>query len=297
MPSRLRHRVATPPSPITPAAARLTVAAAIVTIAGCAPVEEAPADLDALLRRTWVDFHTASDDDLATLATQAFDLLDPSARAEADLTGRQSRLDAADQALVDLAAPPSDDGTWTLPDIEAAAPIFLVKRFPCGLDALARILSEPDQLALYPEYETYTRTYTEGTVASFRDGDIDALGWEVALSANYAGLIKYAQDLRGRMRRVPLPEGGPWTGSHFLMTRTYIPWPAQFEQDANAFVQDYQIETFLPLDGDIVHLYGVWRETRLIGQTLEGDGLANIMLNGLADWDDTTAEHCAAGRP
>ncbi len=299
----------------------LTARPAIVTVAAIAlaacKVEAAPppasADalpLDALFEEIWHAFHDADDARLATLAWEATRTVDVAALADARVDGfLETRLTADMQARVPLTAPPEDDGSWSLPDPAAARPLFLLNRYACDIPQLTEILIHLAQDELYDDYDTYARTYTLPE-APFRDGTAPDIGWKADATAQYFPVGGYAQTLFGDLRRVALPEAvpegapegaalPPWTPGDFLVTRTFLPFPADFEKPNNHFVQDYQLEVYIPWEGgDILHLYAVWREFSVGGfGDMEGDVIPRLTLNGLYDWDVTTEDLCAEGRP
>ena len=65
------------------------------------------------------------------------------------------------------------------------------------------------------------------------------------------------------------------------------------------FEQDYQIEVYFERkNGEMFHLYAIWRQADFGGTfTTDNEGFQRLMLNNLADWDDSTEELCAEGRP
>jgi hypothetical protein len=265
---------------------------------GCAPVVEAPADVAELLDRWWNAFPAGSPEELGVLASSTVELIDPDALVDADQRGSQARLTADDLAVVDLHAPEGDDGSWAVPDPALARPVFLAKRYACDLDQLERILIDRHQDQLYEgEYEAYDRTYTTSD-ADYLARTVDRLDWSVSLTKKVVGFT-ITEDLLGGVRRIATPEHDPaFADDGFLLARTWIPYPASSANDGVRFDQDYQIEAYLPWgDDEIVHLYGVWRQASAIGTTFENDTYANLTLDALAKWDDTTAALCADGRP
>jgi hypothetical protein len=295
MPSRQRLQV-------TGGRRALRHAAALVPFAAlstaCGPVVDAPSDVSALLTRWWTSFSDGTPDELGVLAAASVDLIDPEALLDGPLQGTQARLAQDDLADVDLHAPPDDDGSWALPDATLARPVFLAKRFPCALDQLERILIDRDQAALYDgEYEAYARTYTSSQ-ADYLARSSDRLDWSVSLTKKVVGFT-IDEDLLGGVRRVAVPVHEPaFAADAFLLARTSIPYPASSRNDGVRFDQDYQIEAYLPWgDDEIVHVYGVWRQASALGTTFENDTYANLTLDALARWDDTTTTLCAEGRP
>lgn len=296
---RIRSRVVTVTLPVLLAGA----------VGGCRKIDEAPATLSDVLRGLWVGWDDASADEYGALAFDITTVLDEDAIGKKDgwLKGNQAPLDADAQAAVELYAPPDDEGTWTLPDPAAAQPMYLAKRYTCGVEALEEILIALDQKALYgdDEYDRYERTY-DSSLEDYRSGASDRLSWTSDLDKTVPTYPAYTETLRGGIRRVPVPTDlespPPWTGEDMLVTRTWIPYPAHVldpdKADAFHFDQDYQIEAFVPWEGgDVVHLYGIWRELDGWAGDLSNEGVQQIMFNALAKWDDDTEALCAAGLP
>jgi hypothetical protein len=261
-----------------------------LSLTACQPPEEAPPDLDALLRAYWATYADPTDDALATAIDDLFAITDLEALVTGPAQGSQSRLSAADQALVPLSAPPNDDGTWTLPDIALARPLYVVTRFPCAMDRLQAVLADPDQNAIYDAYDAYSRSFTS-SVDDYLAGTTDAVTWEVTATASNIATGAYTELLLGGLRRVRRDDGDA------VFARTHIPYPATTERENVSFVQDYQIEAYVSLDAsdtEVLHVYGIWREMDLgsLGD-MESNGVAQITLDNMASWDDKTAAACA----
>lgn len=224
-------------------------------------------------------------------------LLDPEALATGHRTGGQRPFTSAHQEVVELFPPPDDDGSWSRPDPAAATPAFLVNRYRCDLDHLARILVHLDQDALYDSYDAYARRYTTD-FGAWERRERDDLAWEVDLTASGFGLGSYDERLLGGVRRLPIPDDvdGDFPVRELLLARTWIPYPARGAQID--FRQDYQLEVYVPWgDGDILHLYGLWRELTTDFGSFSDGLVQTITLNNLAGWDDTTERLCADGVP
>lgn len=275
-------------------------------LAGCSTVEpedDADVDLDRpdsvsdVLAAFWLDWEAEDVTRLGALAVAMTEQLDAEALAEAHITGGQRPLTREQQQVVDLYAPPDDDGSWSLPNPADATPVFLANRYTCGLDALERILIHLDQDALYDSYDAYDRRYTSDA-AAYRAGEVNTISWEVDLTASGFGLGSYEEKLLGGVRRLPIPDDveGDFPVREFLLARTWIPYPAKGE--AIDFRQDYQLEIYVPWGtGDILHLYGIWRELETGFGKFSEPLVQSVTLNNLKGWDDTTERHCAEGRP
>lgn len=307
---RRRHLTVTPPH--HPHRVAIVTASALALLAtACKPLEKAPPDLDTVLHTLWDETGDGSDEALATAAFDLATLSDAEALARQHEEGSQSRLTEAQLDEVDLYPPDDDDGSWTRPDPAMARPMYLYNAFDCERSVLERDLSAPHQDRLYPgNYDSYERRYTSDREA-FLAGEADTVTWEVDLTASNIATGSYAERLIGGLRRVPLADPPEATSAdapriddtHALVARTWIPYPADFDNDNRSFTQDYQIEIYLPVpDGRMVHLYGIWREMDLgsLGD-MEGDAIPQITLNNLLAWDRQTADNCdsdeARGEP
>lgn len=285
---------------------RVAVTALALAAGGCRKIEEAPATLSTVLLDLFSGWDDATPEDYGQLALDMATMLDEEAIAAQWQKGNQSALTPEAQAAADLHAPPDDDGSWTKPDPADATPMYLAKRFACAPDALADILVALNQDELYPgNYDEYDRTYTS-SIDDFQSGASDRVEWTVDLTKTVFGYPQYFETLEGGVRRVPVPtdlEDPPaWSGEDMLVARTYIPFPAHVvdpdKADAFRFDQDYQIEAYIPWEGgDVVHLYGLWRQLDGALGKLDNKGVQQVMFSSLASWDDDTAELCANGLP
>lgn len=285
---------------------RVAVTALALSVGGCRKIEEAPATLSTVLLDLFAGWDDATPEDYSQLALDVATVLDEDAIAAQWQKGNQSALTPEAQAAADLHAPPDDDGSWTKPDPADATPMYLAKRFACAPDALADILVALNQDELYPgNYNSYSRSYVD-SVDDFKSGASDRVSWTVDLTKSVLPYPEYFETLNGGVRRVPVPTGleSPlaWSGEDMLVARTYIPFPAHVvdpdKGDSFHFDQDYQIEAYIPWEnGDVVHLYGIWRQLDSSLGTLENKAIQQLMFSSLAAWDDDTAELCANGLP
>lgn len=254
--------------------------------AGCldnTPPELAPEALDENLRWFWTHGDSATDASLIDAAAKLAvagkaDVIDKPLKG-----GLRKRLEAGDVAEFGLS------GT----DPSTARGMLLLNRFECSLDKLESILISQDQGGLYPDiYKTYSRSYTSD-VDAFRAGTVDALSWNVAVKAAFPIEDVYTSSHRGGARRVRAPVDGPTKGN-FILARSYLTAPASFVANSgNWLKQDYQIEIFwAPAPGQIFHAYGMWRDVKAVGLTIEDDGFLNFLLDNSVKWDNRTQELC-----
>jgi hypothetical protein len=262
------------------------VLATVLLLGGCRKVVDAPTDVDGVMHDWW----TGYDDDDAARASAAINAHSVTGMAtiEPPVDGKVTDLVSADLALVGM-----DDR-----DPSLGTGMFLLNRFPCTLDALAPILVALNQDELYDgAYDSYERTYTSDADAWSRR-DAPRLTWDIALTSSYIGST-FDETLKGEIRRIPDLGDDASPFGEILIQRTWMPEPAVFESGNKSFPQDYQIEVYYEMEpGTIAHYYGIWRQIDMGGGLdNNSDAVIGIILNNLADFDDGTAEICAAGGP
>lgn len=246
----------------------------LLPLLACKKVEPAPADLDGLLHWFWTEYESGQDEALLEGVGNALSIVDVEALAQEVEDGSISRLSEDEAALVGV----------TDRDPALAVGLYLLNVFDCSMDELEPVLWEPDQASLYQDvYESYVRTFTSSQ-EDFASGAVDTLSWEVIYSVDSLGY--YVAETVGGLRR--LPEGA-------LLQRTYMPQPADYEGDGKSFDQDYQIEIYIEQpQGQMLHLYGLWREADYGLGTLDNESVQRILLNNLAKWDDSTEAACGS---
>lgn len=263
------------------------VAALTLTATGCRKIEEAPKQLDALLHYLWVEFD-AGDPDVLAEGVRNLDAAIGAAKLEDSEDGTVSSLTPDEAALVGV----------TDRDPRDAKGVYLNKRFACDRPDLEAILVHADQAAIYTGvYDAYSRDF-EGDPQQFLDGGVDELNWTLEYTASILGSTYVARSTARLIRLPDLgPEASPW--GPVVIARTYMPHPATFETENKSMDQDYQLELYWERDpGEIVHVYGLWRQADFgSGFTSDDTAVQRILLNNLADWDDTTEETCATGIP
>lgn len=260
---------------------------AAVSLGGCRSIDPAPKELDALVHWMWSKYEEGADEELAEGLVNLYDAVDGDAVEDAE-DGTVSALskDAAAQVGV------------TDRDPSEAPGVYLVNAYACTLDQLEPILLHKAQDELYEGvYDRYDREYTSPR-ADFESRAEPFMSWTVEYDASILGAA-YTANIVGGLRHVPALDDERSPYGPLLMARTYLPEPAAFESDNKSQEQDYQIEIWTSRgDGTLLHVYGLWRQADFgAGITSEDEGTQRLLLNSLADWDDTTEEHCAAGRP
>lgn len=258
----------------------------LLLLVGCARPVEAPTDLDTLFHWFFVNRDTATEEELHAAAANLL----PFAREVS--RGTVTDLTAEEQGTVTMA---------TAADPAEATGIFITGPVACPFDDLERIHYALDQEGLYETatgdedtYIEYTRAYTSD-LAAYEARQIPTLAWDTTYKVAPV-TVAYTAEIEGGMRFVPAADdegAGP-----VVIERAHLPSPALFEngtaeQGGDFFAQDYQVDIMLP-DGDgSVHAYAVWRDLSSLGLTDESDGVQNLILDGLEDFDRDTELVCA----
>jgi hypothetical protein len=265
--------------------------------AGCRPVKEAPEDLAELMDRAWFAYHAEDEAEIDVLIEAVDTLIDVESLLDGYQDGRQNLFTAEHQALVPLRAPDDDDGTWELPSPAAATPLFFINRYTCDFGQLEEILVSADQEELYGSYDTYERSY-EAEPEPFLAGEVDQLQWSGELTASVFPVGDYTYDFVTGIRRHEIGGEHPSAGQDAALVRTYIPVPVVWRTENRNYPQDYQIELYVPYEGDIVHVYAIWRQMELgsLGD-MSGDTVARTTLVTFRQWDEKTEKLCDEGRP
>ncbi len=189
-----------------------------------------------------------------------------------------------------------EDGALVRDDTDSgeAQGLYVLRPFACEIDVLEPILHALNQDEQYPgTYSSYERSYTS-SLEDYEQRESAFLSWEVEYGASVMGSA-YTAPVHGAIRYLPELDGEltPW--GPMLVTRSYMPGPAVFEEDSNqAFTQDYQLELYLErAPGEILHAYAMWRWVDFATWgTIEDEGIQRVVLNALADWDDDTQALC-----
>ena len=243
-----------------------------------------PDDLDGLLRYVWNEFGNASDAELMEAGANAAAILQDLLAEEDAKVGALETLGLSDLATFEL-----DDGR----DPTQAPGFFLASRFRCDLDVLADVLTHPNQGGVHPGvYDSYKRDY-----AVSRDewlaAEFGLLSWSVEYEATPTA-TQYLARTKSAIRR--FDANGPIDGIRTLIQRTYLAEPAIFSgnPDNHIFDQDYQVEMFMQTaEGEVVHLYGLWRHMQLGLVGINDDVFVDFQINGLVEWDQQTEAACA----
>lgn len=264
----------------------------VPALGGCT-VQEAPPTVSRMIADAWIGFDVEGDEGLVTAVEDALVVLDVEALGRVD--GGQEPLVDADLAGLTFTTPDGDPAP--APDPSRARPLYLADRLACSLEAYERILVHPDQNELYGKYEDYSRSYDVDR-ARFTSGELDRISWsgEIVTSIPLNGTYVYR--FRSETRRFFVPEGLGIPAGPAFASRTWLPFPADWDNENLAFPQDYQLELFVPLsDDELLHVYPVWREMQTIFGDMDTEIVATTTLQQMGAWDDQTSRLCAEGRP
>lgn len=273
---------------------RVSVVVLLVVAPGCKKVTEAPEDVDGLLHGLWGRYDDPEDPDgagLASLFVAASEVIDLDALSTAWVDGAQTPLTDAEQALVALG--PSD----TPRPIADAVPLYTLSRYACDLLHQEQIQIYHDQNELFDVYDDYRRDYVTD-IDAYDAGDDVSASWTGEIVATIPTLPTYTYTFHTDLRRLVLPDDHPSAGAPALVSRTYMVAPATWDAEGPRFEQDYQIEAWFPHDGDVVHVYGVWRQMELgwMGDMTD-TVVARTTINQMNKWDKRVVELCEEGEP
>lgn len=252
-------------------------------LVACAePPVEAPEDLDSLFHWFFANYETATDEEVRAAADNLLPLVQEATR------GTVTDLTDDEQATVEL------DPARDVADVTG---IYITGPVGCTIADMEAVHYALDQEGLYEtatgeeSYIAYDRVYTSD-LAAYEAREEPFLAWETTYTIAPV-TEEYTAVIDGGMRYVAEADGvGP-----VVLDRAYLPSPATFTnpETSDYFGQDYQMDIMLP-DGDAsVHAYAVWRDLSSLSLTDESEGVQNLILDGLEDFDRDTELVCAAG--
>lgn len=257
-----------------------------VLLTGCRGVDPAPTSIDELAHFLWRQSQDGTAEDRHAGIENLHDALGGDVVEDA-IDGTITPLTLDEVALVG-----NDDE-----DPSLAQGVYMAKLIRCEMDTFETIVSHPDQERLYTDlYDAYERTYVEDRDA-WLAGSLDDLHLKVEYTGSAIGAT-YDAVSDARLQRIPPVEDGRF--ERMVFYRSFFPDPAVFEGDSDKdFRQDYQMELYWErAPGEILHFYGMWREADWGGGFTSNDPpIQRLLLNALADFDDTTDQLCADGVP
>jgi hypothetical protein len=261
----------------------LVVVIATLGASACTPQVEAPEDLEGLARFFWSQGLEVSDADIDEAAGNAAAVLEELLTDGEAKVGSLPRLEPEDLEVV---------GLQDTNDPSNAPGLFLANKFDCDIDVLADALTSLDQPGLHPGvYDSYDRVFDNDREAWLAGTD-GTLSWNVEYAATPTA-TQYTAKTRSSIRKVPK---GDATVGPSLIQRTVLREPAVFEgnPDNHVFDQDYQSDVFFDAgDGEVLHIYGLWRYMQLGVVSVYDDVFVNFQLDGMIQWDDQTEAACA----
>lgn len=258
----------------------------IVLLTGCRGVDAAPTGIDDLAHYLWRQQEQGTPEESQAAIENLHAALGADVIEDA-IDGTISPLTREEAALVD-----NDDEDPTL-----AQGVYMAKLIHCDMDTFETIVSHPDQDRLYTDlYDHYTRNF-EGDRDAWVAGSLDDLHLTFRYTGSALGAT-YDAASDARLQRIQPVDNGRF--ERVVFYRSYFPEPAVFQGNSDKdFRQDYQMELYWErAPGEIVHFYGMWREADWGGGFTSNDPpVQRLLLNALADFDDTTDELCANGVP
>jgi hypothetical protein len=246
----------------------------------CKEPDVAPRDLDELTHDVWA--HYALEDE-TSLVVDMQDLRTLTDESTLPLDGTFSDLTADEVDLV---------GFTRNIDPAIALGMFTMGQVDCSPEDMEKILFATNQDELYVgNYTSYHRDYTSDFDA-YTARDTHHLTWDTDYGVSMPLFGAYTTSVEAGMHFAPDGDDGP-----YLFSRTIMPEAADGDPDTVVFDIDFQMESFYPHDGGMVHLFAMWRHIDLGGGFgTDDDGSVNLILDGLHDFDDDTSSICSEGR-
>lgn len=261
----------------------ILLACLLVSSTACRKVDAAPEDLDGLVHYIWQNLDEGDDAALTEAINNLHEVIDGDNLAvvgEGDvIEGVVSDLTAEEVEMLGRDVDPT-----------TATGVLLADRITCTMPRFEEVVSYEHQDELYTGvYDSYQRTMLSSR-DDFLATTVDRLGWDLVYETSVlgAGYTVNSETLMRRLSEVETPEG-PAT-----IVRAHMLDSAEFDNpDTNSFLeQDYHLEIYWPYDGDVLHVYALWKDTRMLGFEDEGEQTQRITLNNLADWDEGTGQIC-----
>ncbi len=277
---------------ITRCVPSLLLSTTIALGAGCA--SEAPEGIDNLARFLFDRFEPAQGLDLSAQETE---LRDAAVKLEAELQAQSVTIDSPfTGTLKDLEVEDVEglEGVGDrADDIGLAQGFALANLTNCSLQNEINLVMSNRAMEIHPDvYESYEKDF-DGDPASFRDGDVDFLTW----TTDYKILTPpvgsaYAATLRAGGRRI---KGADGNGDLF-MTRVHLLEPAKFDGEGSSFDLDFQMEIYYERDGELGHLYTMWRRMILGPVDNSSELFISQTLSGFVDFENRVDAACVDGK-
>jgi hypothetical protein len=252
---------------------------------GCRPPDPAPTELDELVHFFFAQAQEqdheriieGGDNLLAWYEAGGFDGSDPFSGTVTDLV----------QAEVDVL----EEMEWS-PDPELAAGVYAISELSCDLAAAAAISLEPNQLEVFVDnYKAYDRSW-DTDPDCYLDGSCDGVDWTSEIEDNFVGNMgNMSYRVVVKLRRSRDEAGQPAA----ILIRSVMPTEATDDVDWGGFEQSYHIETYLPHDGGLLHLYGMWSYGWAFDWDADHDFWPTQYAQGLEDFEQQLQTLCVEG--
>jgi len=248
---------------------------------GCKGVDDAPSDIEGLLHFFWSEFD--GEEDALAVGLDNLHVALGNKVLEDPLDGNMTSLKKGEISPLNMKREV---------DPSEAVGMFIASEFDCHVRDAVEIVTAPNQEELYDIYDDYQRDF-DGNRKAFLDEESAELGWTTVYTVSIPLSGQYTATVLGSARWI---EGADSGG--FLITRSHLPKAAEWDKDNPVFDQDYRIEIYYsPKKGKVRHFEGLWRHMKTATIDTDDTNIQRFVLNGLADWDEQTAEWCAEGMP
>jgi hypothetical protein len=275
-----------------PSALRIQLLAAVLVLNGaCLCNTNAPPPVPEGIQEQvhwfWTNGDSADDNDLRDAAAKLATAANATTWTQPVKGQSSAHLDAMDVMGFE---------TDTSNDPAVAKPLLVVNEFDCTQAQLEKVLLNDDQSDQFPgDYSKYVRTDSYDR-SQWDAKTINMATWsnEIDISFPFPVNDSDTSTVKGSLRRIP-KQDATFAQSDVLIARTYLPAPAVFPQGSgNYYKQDYEIEIYWEQSpGKMFHVYGMWRDVKLAGFTLNDGILLNDVLDNLVNWDGTVQQLCA----
>ena len=253
-----------------------------IMLLSCKAVEPAPEDLDALALYFWRNFQEEETTNLQAGIESLHTVMNVDALTEL-IDGSISSLSQED--LDNLGRENQDAGSLS--------GVFFINKVQCSVAGIEPNVYNLAQDELHPDtYDDYNRSYSSD-VDAYIAREEEFLSWDTTYDISGFG-YDYTAFLESTLRFVPKEDDQDF--ADMIISRTILKEPAYFDEDSTdrGLFQDFQMEVYYQLDsGASLHLYTIWREMTLFGETtFASESAQRLVLDGLSDWDNDIEEHC-----
>lgn len=255
----------------------------LLSLFACKNVEPAPEDIDGLSHYFWQHYDDEEDDALAEGIKNAFIAIDPE-NLEEPLRGSISDLSLEELTLV---------GKENEENYENMAGIYFANIINCPISVVEKGVYALNQAERHEgDYTEYNREYTSDLDA-YEARETNRLYWTTNYSVEQL-TKKMSVEIFGETRYTADIDEEQTPHGAFFLARGVMGDDALFEgSDDKGMFQDYQLEVYFQLsENQTVHYFTIWRDVLYApGMDFSSEGLQNLVLDGMIDWDlDAEAE-------